>query len=169
MSERLDDFAGFCSELVLDNGERMLLEPFQREIVADYFAGATETLMLISKKNGKTTLLAALALFHLLTTQDAECVVAAASRDQATILYDQAVGFVRRTPALRAARAGAARVPRDRVAARRRPHPRARRGRRYRGRRDPDAGVWSTSCTGIARPGSTASSVTGSGRGAGRW
>jgi phage terminase large subunit-like protein len=96
----IGEFTGFCSELVLDNGEQMLLEGFQREILADHFAGATELLVLLPKKNGKTTLLAALALFHLLSVDDCECVIAAASRDQATILYDQAVGFVRRTPQL---------------------------------------------------------------------
>ncbi len=52
------------------------------------------------KKAGKSTLLAALALFHLIATRDAECVVGAASRDQATILYDQAAGFVRRSSGL---------------------------------------------------------------------
>src|SRR5262249_31636107 len=56
--------------------------------------------VLLSKKNGKTTLLAALALFHVIRVPDAECVIAAASRDQATILYDQAGGFVRRTDGL---------------------------------------------------------------------
>src|SRR4051812_29511651 len=79
----------------------MSLEPFQRTLLADYFDGVRETLVLLSKKNGKTTLLAALALFHLLLVDDAECVIAAASRDQATILYDQAGGFIRRTPQLR--------------------------------------------------------------------
>ncbi len=74
----------------------MVLEPFQREILAEYFAGALETLILMPKKAGKSSLLAALALFHLIATRDAECVVGAASRDQATILYDQAAGFVRR-------------------------------------------------------------------------
>jgi Phage Terminase len=42
-----------------------------------------------------TTLLAALALYHLLTTVDAECVIAASSRDQAQILLKQARKFVR--------------------------------------------------------------------------
>lgn len=69
-------------------------------MLADYFAGAAETLILISKKNGKSTLLAAIALHHLVTTPGAECVVAAASRDQATILFDQAAGFVRRSEQL---------------------------------------------------------------------
>ena len=78
----------------------MELEDFQRVMLGDYFAGATETLVLLPKKNGKSTLLGALALFHLISTPDAECVIGAASRDQATILYDQAAGFVRRSPGL---------------------------------------------------------------------
>ncbi len=69
-------------------------------MLADYFDGTTETLILIPKKNGKTTLLAALALFHLATTPDCACYIAASSRDQASILYRQATGFVRRSPGL---------------------------------------------------------------------
>ncbi len=66
-------------------------------MLSEYFDGIRETLILIPKKNGKTTLLAALALYHLLTTRDASCVVGASSRDQATILYDQATGLVERS------------------------------------------------------------------------
>lgn len=64
-------------------------------MLRDYFSGCVETLIVIPKKNGKTTLLAALALYHLLTTVDAECVIAASSRDQAQILLKQARKFVR--------------------------------------------------------------------------
>jgi phage terminase large subunit-like protein len=96
----LDEFAEFCAELTLDTGGPMLLEPFQRAVLADYFEGVTETLILLPKKQGKTTLLAALALYHLLVSDEAECVVAATSRDQATILYDQALGLIRRSPTL---------------------------------------------------------------------
>lgn len=96
----VERFAGFCGELVLDSGRPMTLEPFQRRMLADYFDGVRETLVLIPKKNAKTTTLAALALYHLLVTPDAECVIAAASRDQATILFDAARGFVQRTPQL---------------------------------------------------------------------
>ena len=99
-ARELDGFARFCEQLVLEDGTPMRLEPFQRLLLGDYFAGVRETLVLLSKKNGKTTMLAALALFHLLLVDDAMVVIAAASRDQATILYDQAVGFVRRTPHL---------------------------------------------------------------------
>ena len=93
-------FARFVGNLTLESGAPMILEPFQRIMLADYFAGATETLILLPKKNGKSTLLGALALYHLMSEPDAECVIAAASRDQATILYDQAAGFVRRSEAL---------------------------------------------------------------------
>jgi len=98
--ERLERFARFCGNLRLENGRPFELEGFQWRILFDYFAGVIETLVLLSKKNGKTTLLSALALYHLMTTSDAECVIGAASRDQAGLLFKQAHGFVRRSPGL---------------------------------------------------------------------
>jgi phage terminase large subunit-like protein len=96
----LNSFVSFCSRLRLENGSPMRVHTYQRAMLAEHFAGATETLVLLPKKNGKTTTLGARAVHHLLTTPDAECIVVATSRDQATILYDQAGGFVRRTPGL---------------------------------------------------------------------
>jgi len=96
----LDEFARFCGLLTLENGKPMELEPFQRTMLQDYFDGTRETLVLIPKKNGKSTLVSALALHHLLTDPGAECVIAAASRDQATIIFDQCAGFVRRSEGL---------------------------------------------------------------------
>ena len=101
-ANELAAFGRFCAALQLEDGRHMALEDFQREMLGNYFDGAIETLILIPKKNGKSTLLAALALYHLIVTPDAECVVGAASRDQATILYDQAAGFARRSAGLRA-------------------------------------------------------------------
>lgn len=99
----LDLFAGFCqSTLTTENGEPLGLHDFQRRMLQDLFEGMRETVILIPKKNGKSTLLGALALFHLCTTPDAECVIAAASRDQASIMLRQAQGFIRRSPALQA-------------------------------------------------------------------
>jgi phage terminase large subunit-like protein len=93
----LEHFAEFCRRfIVLDNGERFELEPFQRLILRGFFAGVSELLILLPKKNGKTTLLAALALYHLIYTPDAKCYVAASAKDQAKVLYDQACGFVER-------------------------------------------------------------------------
>jgi phage terminase large subunit-like protein len=99
--ELLDAFGGFCSQnLTLDNGRPLVLEPFQRAFLADMFAGVPETLVLLPKKNGKSTTLGALALFHLLSTPDADCIIVAASREQAEIILRQARGFVRRSPKL---------------------------------------------------------------------
>jgi phage terminase large subunit-like protein len=91
------DFARFCKTLILENGKPLKLERFQQLMLADYFSGVTELVIVIPKKNGKTTLLAALALYHLLRIPDAECVIAASSRDQARILFKQAAGLVRRS------------------------------------------------------------------------
>jgi phage terminase large subunit-like protein len=99
-ASELPAFARFCAGLTVDDGTRMVLEPFQRRLLADYFAGARETLVILPKKNGKTTLLAALALWHLNVEHDAECVIGATSRDQAGIMFDQATAFVRRAPGL---------------------------------------------------------------------
>lgn len=82
--------------LVTENGGPMILEDWQRGVMLDMFDGAQEMVVLLPKGNGKTTLYAATALFHLLTTGDARCYIAAASRDQATLMYQHAAGFVQR-------------------------------------------------------------------------
>lgn len=93
----LEHFEAFCRKfIVLDNGSPFELEPFQRTILRGYFAGVTELLVLLPKKNGKTTLLAALALYHLIYTENAACYIAASTKEQAAILYQQAFGFVER-------------------------------------------------------------------------
>lgn len=102
MPGELEAFRRFCAALTLDNGRPMVLEAFQERMLRDYFDGTRETVVLISKKNAKTTTLAALALFHLLSVPEAECLIAAASRDQAQILFDAAAGFVKRSPGLQA-------------------------------------------------------------------
>jgi phage terminase large subunit-like protein len=84
---QVDRFSAFCAHLGLK------LEPFQRLIVGELFADRRETLVLLPRGNGKTTLLAALALFHLLTRPDAKVAVGAASREQAGTLFDIARGL----------------------------------------------------------------------------
>jgi phage terminase large subunit-like protein len=93
----LETFERFCKELLLPDRSPLEIEDFQRRLLSDYFEGVRETLILIPKKNGKTTLLAALATYHLLTTPDAACYVGASSREQARILYDEAAGLIRRS------------------------------------------------------------------------
>ena len=49
-SSELDTFARFCAQhLRLEDGRSPTLEPFQRRMLADYFDGATETLILVGK------------------------------------------------------------------------------------------------------------------------
>jgi phage terminase large subunit-like protein len=95
--ERLALFERFCAILVLEDRSYMVLHEYEKRILRDFFDGCLETLVLIPKKNGKTTLIAALIIFHVLVVSDAYCVVAAASIKQAGTLYRQAVGFIRRS------------------------------------------------------------------------
>jgi len=70
-------------------------------MLGPYFAGSRELVVIAPKKQGKTVLLAALVLAHLLETPDASVYIVASSRDQAGLIFDAMVGFVRRTEALR--------------------------------------------------------------------
>ena len=101
VSPPVDRFAAFCEQLlILDSGERFVVEPFQRTMLEAFFGGARESVNILPKSNGKTTLTAAVALHELVSTPEAEIIVVAASRDQATIMLDAVRGFVRRNPAL---------------------------------------------------------------------
>jgi len=97
----LADFARFVGELRIENGSAMVLYDFQRAPLEDYFGDARETVIILPKKNGKSTLIAALVLYHLIITPNAECVVVAASREQAEIILRQSRMFVRNSDALK--------------------------------------------------------------------
>jgi hypothetical protein len=77
-----DRFAAFFGML----GHR--LEDFQRVIVEEGFSPRRETLVLIPRGCGKSTLLAAVALWSLLRGRGKPIVVGAASREQASVLFD---------------------------------------------------------------------------------
>jgi phage terminase large subunit-like protein len=96
----VEHFAAYCRKLRLDNGERFELEPFQAEVAGDIFSGFSETWMIVPEGNGKTTFMAALALYHGDYTESAFVPIGASSREQAEILYRQAEGLVMRTPGL---------------------------------------------------------------------
>jgi phage terminase large subunit-like protein len=87
-------FERFCEGLVLKDGESLRLEEFQKRMLRDHFRGVIEELVIIPKKNGKTTLFAAMSLYHLLTWPKADVVVVAASAEQAGILFEQAADMV---------------------------------------------------------------------------
>lgn len=84
--------------MVLDNGDYWVPEPFQVEIVADVLSGVDEFWVVIPEGNAKTTLMSGVALYHGDFTPSAEVLMAAASRDQAGLLFNQAAGFVDRSP-----------------------------------------------------------------------
>jgi phage terminase large subunit-like protein len=93
----LQHFREWVLRLELDNGEPWRLEPFQEAFVEDLFTGKPVSWLVIPQGNGKTTLVGGLALYHIAYTRFASLAVAAATRDQAMVLYGQAVGFVVRS------------------------------------------------------------------------
>lgn len=93
----LGHFEAWSRRLILDSGDAWEIEPFQSAFVADLFSGRKENLLIVPEGNGKTTLIAAIALYGLRFAEDAMIPVAASSRDQARIMYRQAKGFLRRS------------------------------------------------------------------------
>lgn len=94
MSYDLAAFGRFTRTLTLQQGP-MVLEPFQREILRDHFGPARELVVVIPKKNYKTTTLAALGLFHLREVEQAEVPIVASSREQAGVMFRQAEMLIR--------------------------------------------------------------------------
>lgn len=97
----LRHFCRWASDLVLDSGEKWVPEPFQEAFLADVFAGVPECWLVVPEGNGKTTLVAGLALYVCEFSDGiVEIPVAASSREQAGLIYRQAEGFVLRSPRL---------------------------------------------------------------------
>lgn len=93
----IEHFEWWGSRLVLDSGELWKLEPFQLAFVEDVFKGFRECWLVVPEGNGKTTLIAGLALYGLRYSEEPMIPIAASSRDQVRIMYRQAKGFVRRS------------------------------------------------------------------------
>lgn len=96
------DFCWFYENLTLPTGQPARLEGFQRLILRMVFAGLVELLVLIPKGQAKTTLMAALAVYHLLVTDNANCYIGAATKTQAEELYRFACHFVESEPEISA-------------------------------------------------------------------
>lgn len=92
-----EHFAAYTSGLVFDDGERRSPQDWQLEVVADVFRGFPETWLIVPEGNGKSTLLAELALYGADFSDSPWIPVGASSAKQARIIYDQAAGFVERT------------------------------------------------------------------------
>lgn len=86
MTKSVDAFAKRCG---LD------LEPFQHRILRAIDSGEREIVASLPRGNGKTALIALVALHHLVSTPGAKIVVAAASRQQATLLFEYAERYAR--------------------------------------------------------------------------
>ena len=110
-------FEQFCAQHIKQSigqfaGKPLNLEPFQRDFVYELLSRDPESkkrvyqeaMLLLPRKSGKSTLIAALALFQ--TIRDAgkepQTIVAAASRDQAAIIFRQIKAFISASPELAA-------------------------------------------------------------------
>jgi phage terminase large subunit-like protein len=71
------------------------IEPFQKRIWRAVAGPERECVILLPRGSGKSALLALVALHHLTTTERARVFCAAASREQARILYEYARDFAR--------------------------------------------------------------------------
>jgi phage terminase large subunit-like protein len=85
-------------------GEPMILAPFQRRFIeAIYQPGVRRAYLSIARKNGKTGLIAALVLAHLVgpaAKRNSQIVSGARSRDQASLVFNLAAKIVQLCPVL---------------------------------------------------------------------
>lgn len=92
-------------------GRPVTLELFQKAFIAALFGFVDtktglrkyrETLFLVARKNGKSTMLAAIALYCMIADDEpgAEIYSTATKRDQARLLFDEAQRMVKQSPAL---------------------------------------------------------------------
>jgi phage terminase large subunit-like protein len=95
----VDFTPGYRGFLKFADAVGLRLEPFQRRIARAFFAGERTLLVLLPKGNGKTTLLAGIALHHLLTHPNPQVYCGASSVAQARILFEAARDMSRRLPA----------------------------------------------------------------------
>jgi phage terminase large subunit-like protein len=93
----LPHFERYAERLILDTGEPWYLEDFQVEVVVPLLKGVKEIWAVIPEGNGKTTLMAGVALYHCDYTPAPWVPVAASSRDQAEILAQQAYAIIRQS------------------------------------------------------------------------
>jgi phage terminase large subunit-like protein len=93
-------FKAWAKKLILDTGDPWTLDPFQESFLRDLFEGRPENWLIIPEGNGKTTLVAGLALYHCEFHPRADVPVAASSREQGGLIFRQAEGFILRSPYL---------------------------------------------------------------------
>lgn len=94
-------FRAWSRDLILDSRQPFQVEPFQEIFLADLFTGTPEVWLVVPEGNGKTSFLAAVGLYYGEHKPGAQIPVAASSRDQGKRPWEQAMGFVKRSPRLR--------------------------------------------------------------------
>jgi phage terminase large subunit-like protein len=109
-----EEVAKFAAEYIIQTkgrwaGQPLVFEPWQRALLDELFLVDAngdyiyrEALIGVARKNGKSCLASALALYMLTASGEAgaEVYSAAASRDQARVVFDQARAFVEASPGL---------------------------------------------------------------------
>jgi phage terminase large subunit-like protein len=111
----VDHFAAFARSYLVQSEDRweglpLVLEPWQRRMLGEALAfdeagwPVWQSVVIVApRKNAKTTTLAALSVYRLLTSEGRpEILLAASSDKQAGRLFDAAARFVRRSPDLSA-------------------------------------------------------------------
>ena len=109
----IDDFSEFCSAYLTQSidrwdGEKLGLEPFQLRMMGEALAFDeagkpvwSSIVVVLPRKNGKTVMLAAYAVWKLVAFDGSpEILLAASSDKQAQRLFEAAATFVRRSPEL---------------------------------------------------------------------
>lgn len=112
---RDQDFAEWCEDHLIQStdqfaGKPLSLEEWQLDFIREALATRDENglepvwrsvALIVSRKNGKTAMLAAYALFRLLNDEtQPEILLAAASDKQAGRLFDACMQYIRQNPAL---------------------------------------------------------------------
>ena len=92
-------FEKWAYDLILDNGRRWRVEPFQSQFVDDLFRSDPQTRLweIVPEGNGKTTLIAGVGMYHMEFTPSAFVPIAASTREQAEIMFRQIEGLVNRS------------------------------------------------------------------------
>lgn len=97
----LEHFVWFCQRLKLDDNAKCVIQEFQRAMFAGYFAGVRETIVVIPKKNAKTSGVALLALHHMIyEVEEPDVIIAASSKEQAARVYNYCEGLILRNERL---------------------------------------------------------------------
>lgn len=90
-----------ANELALEDGTPWKVEDFQLELTEDLYERAPREFWgILPEGNGKTSLAAAWVVYDGDHAPSPWIPIGAASRDQAKIMFDQAGGFIRRSPTL---------------------------------------------------------------------